>query len=70
MDDGLLLLDRRIVIPSAQREDILALLHEGHEGVRHSQKRARECVCGQIAMCILCLIMPSVPRLESCIPSH
>nr|XP_037272794.1 uncharacterized protein K02A2.6-like [Rhipicephalus microplus] len=61
--DGLLLLDRRIVIPSAQRKDILALLHEGHQGVRRCQVRARECVwwphCSQhiedlVAQCAKC----------------
>lgn len=40
--DGLLLLDRRIVMPCALRQNILALLHEGHQAVRRCQKRARE----------------------------
>nr|XP_037288754.1 uncharacterized protein K02A2.6-like [Rhipicephalus microplus] len=47
----------------AQRKDILALLHEGHQGVRRCQVRARECVwwphCSQhiedlVAQCAKC----------------
>ena len=42
--DGLLLKGTRLVIPSAMRNDILAKLHEGHQGVVKCRERARQSV--------------------------
>ncbi|KAK7882125.1 hypothetical protein WMY93_028299 [Mugilogobius chulae] len=42
--DGLLLKDTRLVIPSAMRNDVLAKLHEGHQGVVKCKARARQTV--------------------------
>ncbi|KAK0156520.1 hypothetical protein N1851_000189 [Merluccius polli] len=36
--DGLLLKDTRLVIPAAMRNDVLAKLHEGHQGVEHPRR--------------------------------
>ena len=42
--DGLLLKGTRLVIPSAMRNDVLAKLHEGHQGVVKCRERARQSV--------------------------
>ena len=42
--DGLLLKDTRLVIPAAMRNDVLAKLHEGHQGVEKCKSRARQSV--------------------------
>ncbi len=42
--DGLLLKGTRLVIPSALRNDVLARLHEGHQGVAKCRERARQSV--------------------------
>lgn len=44
MKDGLLLKDTRLVIPSAMRNDVLAKLHEGHQGVVKCKEPARQSV--------------------------
>lgn len=41
---GLLLKDTRLVIPSAMRNDVLAKLHDGHQGVVKCKERARQSV--------------------------
>lgn len=42
--DGLLLKGTRLVIPSAMRNDVLAKIHEGHQGVVKCRERARQSV--------------------------
>ena len=42
--DGLLLKRTRLVIPYAMRNEVLAKLHEGHQGVEKCQERARQSV--------------------------
>ena len=42
--DGLLLKDTRLVVPARMRNDVLAKLHEGHQGVEKCKSRARQ-VC-------------------------
>lgn len=42
--DGLLLKGTRLVIPSVMRNDVLARLHEGHQGVAKCRERARQSV--------------------------
>ena len=42
--DGLLLKDTRLVIPAAMRNDVLAKLHEGHQGMEKCKSRARQSV--------------------------
>ena len=44
MKDGLLLKDTRLVIPIAMRKDVLAQLHEGHQGVEKCKSCARQSV--------------------------
>lgn len=44
VQDGLLLKDTRLVIPSAMRNYVLAKLHEGHQGVVKCKARARQSV--------------------------
>lgn len=44
MQDGLLLKDTRLVIPSILRNEVLAKLHEGHQGVVKCRERARQSV--------------------------
>jgi hypothetical protein len=45
--DGLLLKDTRLVIPAAMRNDVLAKLHEGHQGVEKCKSRAHQSVWWQ-----------------------
>ncbi len=42
--DGLLLMDSRLVIPTAMRNSVLDALHEGHQGMTRCRERARETV--------------------------
>lgn len=42
--DGLLLKGTRLVIPSTLRNDVLAKLHEGHQGIVKCKARARQSV--------------------------
>lgn len=42
--EGLLLKDTWLVIPAAMRNDVLAKLHEGHQGVEKCRSRARQSV--------------------------
>ncbi|XP_042072880.1 uncharacterized protein K02A2.6-like [Haplochromis burtoni] len=44
VEDGLLLKDTRLVIPSAMRNEVLEKLHEGHQGVVKCKARARQTV--------------------------
>ncbi|KAL7865994.1 hypothetical protein SRHO_G00112410 [Serrasalmus rhombeus] len=44
VQDGLLLKGQRLVIPSTMRNDVLAKLHEGHQGVVKCRERARQSV--------------------------
>ena len=44
VEDGLLLKDSRLVIPATLRNDVLAKLHEGHQGVVKCKARARQSV--------------------------
>jgi len=44
LEDGLLLRGSRLVIPSTMRNDVLARLHEGHQGVVKCRERARQSV--------------------------
>ncbi len=44
IEDGLLLKDRRIIVPEADRSDILQQLHRGHQGIQKCLQRARSSV--------------------------
>ena len=44
VQDGLLLKGTRLVIPSAMRNDVLAKIHQGHQGVVKCRERARQSV--------------------------
>lgn len=44
INKGLLMLGTRIVIPLAQRVEVLGDLHQGHLGITKCQSRARNCV--------------------------
>ena len=44
VQDGVLLKGHRLVIPSTMRNDVLAKLHEGHQGVVKCRQRARQSV--------------------------
>ena len=71
-DKGLILMDRRVVIPTAQRKDILRCLHSAHQGVVGMKSRASESVYwpgmnasirNYRANCITCSrIAPSQPQ--------
>ena len=71
-DNGLVLLDRRIVIPKTQRKKILHCLHSAHQGVVGMKARANESVYWPgmdasirsiRANCMTCsTIAPSQPR--------
>ena len=43
-DGELVLFKARVVVPSAQRRDVLARLHDGHRGVEATKRRARQTV--------------------------
>ena len=43
-ENGLLFKDNRLIVPKAERNQILELLHYGHYGINHTQDRARESV--------------------------
>lgn len=42
--NGIILLDHHLVIPRALRASLLALLHDGHQGLHRCKERARESV--------------------------
>ena len=42
--DNLIFLNKRIVIPSSMRQEILKRIHEGHMGIDKCKTRARVCV--------------------------
>ena len=44
MDDGIVLYGARIVVPMAARRDVLAILHDTHQGVERKKRRARQSV--------------------------
>ncbi|GFO37708.1 retrovirus-related pol polyprotein from transposon 297-like protein [Plakobranchus ocellatus] len=44
VDDGLVLKGAAIVIPKTMREEILARIHDGHQGIQKSILKARDCV--------------------------
>jgi len=44
IEDGLLLKDRCIIVPDADRKDILSQLHRGHQGIQKCLQRARSSV--------------------------
>ncbi len=44
VDDGIVLYDPRIVVPKAARRDVLARLHDSHQGVEQTKRRARQSV--------------------------
>ena len=44
LESSLLFRDNRLIVPEAEREEILELLHYGHYGITHSQDRAKESV--------------------------
>ncbi|MFO0089677.1 MAG: RNase H-like domain-containing protein, partial [bacterium] len=43
-DDGLVLFQSRIIVPSAKRADILVELHSSHQGIERKKRRARQTV--------------------------
>ena len=44
MDDGIVLYGPRIVVPKAARREVLARLHDFHQGVERTKRRARQSV--------------------------
>ena len=44
MDDGIVLYGPRIVVPKAARREVLARLHDSHQGVERTKRRARQSV--------------------------
>ena len=44
LDDGLVLYGPRIVVPAAARREVLARLHDSHQGVDRTKRRARQCI--------------------------
>ena len=44
LDDGLVLYGPRIVVPAAARREVLARLHDSHQGVDRTKRRARQSV--------------------------
>ena len=44
LENGLLFKDNRLIVPKAERDQILELLHYGHYGINCTQNRARESV--------------------------
>ena len=44
LENGLLFKDNRLIVPEAEREQILELLHYGHYGITRTQERAKESV--------------------------
>ena len=44
VDDGIVLYGPRIVVPKAARREVLARLHDSHQGVERTKRRARQSV--------------------------
>ena len=44
LENSLLFKDNRLIVPKAERDQILELLQYGHYGIHHTQGRARESV--------------------------
>ena len=44
LDDGLVLYGPCIVVPTAARREVLARLHDSHQGVDRTKRRARQCI--------------------------
>ena len=47
LENGLLFKDDRLIIPEAERDQILELLHYGHYGITRTQDRAKNQYFGQ-----------------------
>ena len=72
VDNGLVLMDRRIVIPMGLRKRILKCLHSAHQGVIGMKARAHEtvywpgmdpCINNHRDTCATCIrVSPSLPR--------
>ena len=65
--DGILIKGSRIVIPEPMRKEILRKIHEGHQGIVKSSRRARESVWWPG---INKLIQEMVKGCEICIKHH
>ena len=64
LENGLLFKDNRLIVPKAERDQILELLHYGHYGINCKQNRARESVFwpgitkdieSKVKDCMICL---------------
>lgn len=44
VDEGLLFLNKKIIVPNSLKHSMLHLIHEGHLGINKCKRRARECL--------------------------
>lgn len=44
LDSGLLFLNNKVIVPTALKQSMLHLIHEGHLGINKCKRRARECL--------------------------
>ncbi|KAK3916268.1 hypothetical protein KUF71_006136 [Frankliniella fusca] len=77
VSEGLLFMDRRLVIPKVQRQRTLACLHEGHIGITKSREVAKKCmywpgisrdIQEYIKACHTCATFAARQRKQSLIP--
>ncbi|KAF0303685.1 Protein/nucleic acid deglycase DJ-1 [Amphibalanus amphitrite] len=70
LDGGLIVYGPRLVIPARLRRDILDRLHQSHQGIERTKRRARLCVYWPGIDRDVTNVVSSCPRCRQLVPSH
>ena len=70
LDGGLLVYGSRLVIPASLRRDVLSRLHDAHQGIERTKRRARLCVYWPGIDRDVTNVVSSCQRCRPLVPSH
>ena len=70
LDSGLIVYGPRLVIPVSLRRDVLTRLHQSHQGIERTKRRARLCVFWPGIDRDVTNVVSSCPRCRQLVPSH